>query len=316
MKVLFVRSGNMGISPISTNQGESLKKFGVNINYYDIKGKGLGGYLRNILPLKNAIYTIKPDIIHAHYYLSGLIAIATLTRTPVIVSLMGSDVLDNNNLMLFIMKFLIKKKLWSRCIVKSTEMYKKLNISSVEIIPNGVDLDLFSVIDRKLALKKLGWDDKKYHILFPSNPARYEKNYKLIIEAQRYLKREILNKINIHHLVSIDRKYVPLYFNAANLILLTSLHEGSPNVIKEAMACNCPIVSTNVGDVKEIIGRTKGCFITSYDPKDVAEKIELALDFSEKYGRTNGRQRIIELELDSDSIAKRIIQLYNSVLNI
>ena len=95
------------------------------------------------------------------------------------------------------------------------------------------------------------------------------------------------------------------------LVILTSLWEGSPNVIKEAMACNCPIVSTNVGDVRWVIGDTEGCYITSFDPEDVAEKIKLALEFGK---RTNGRDRIIELGLDSETIAKRLIDIYSKVL--
>ncbi len=91
--------------------------------------------------------------------------------------------------------------------------------------------------------------------------------------------------------------------------MLTSYNEGSPNVIKEAMACNMPIVSTNVGDVKEVVGKTKGCYITSFEPEDVAEKIKLALEFGK---RTIGRDDIKHLE--SSVIAKKIINVYKSVL--
>ena len=100
-----------------------------------------------------------------------------------------------------------------------------------------------------------------------------------------------------------------IYFNASDLVLLTSFWEGSPNVIKEAMACNVPIVSTDVGDVKEVIGKTEGCYITSFDPEDVAEKIKLALKFGK---RTTGIEDIKHLE--SSLIAKKIIKIYKSVL--
>ena len=94
-------------------------------------------------------------------------------------------------------------------------------------------------------------------------------------------------------------------------MVLTSFHEGSPNVIKEAMACNCPIVATNVGDVEFIIGDTKGCYISDFDANDVAEKIKLALEFGKK---TEGRNRIIEFGLDSRSVARKIIRVYKQVL--
>jgi glycosyltransferase involved in cell wall biosynthesis len=103
--------------------------------------------------------------------------------------------------------------------------------------------------------------------------------------------------------------------NASDVLILSSLHEGSPNVIKEAMACNCPIVTTNVGDVKWVLDNTDGCYISSFDPKEYVEKIKLALEFSEKNGRTKGRDRIIELGLDSVTIAKKIINVYQKVLS-
>lgn len=99
--------------------------------------------------------------------------------------------------------------------------------------------------------------------------------------------------------------------NAADVLLLTSRYEGSPNVIKEAMACNCPIVATDVGDIRWIIGDTEGCYLTSFDPGDVASKLQLALKFGR---RTRGRERLIELGLDSVSVAKRIVQLYQDVI--
>ena len=80
------------------------------------------------------------------------------------------------------------------------------------------------------------------------------------------------------------------------------------------MACNCPIVSTDVGDVRWVIGNTEGCYKCSYEPGDVAEKIKMALEFARTKGRTKGRQRIIELGLDSESIAKRIVEVYESVI--
>jgi glycosyltransferase involved in cell wall biosynthesis len=102
-----------------------------------------------------------------------------------------------------------------------------------------------------------------------------------------------------------------LYFNAASVVLLSSFHEGSPNVIKEAMACNVPIVATNVGDVKYIIGKTDGCHICSYEVDDVSKKIQLALEYNK---RTNGRKRIIELGLESKTIARRIVEVYKNHL--
>jgi len=99
--------------------------------------------------------------------------------------------------------------------------------------------------------------------------------------------------------------------NAADLLLSTSLWEGSPNIIKEAMACNCPIVSTDVGDVKWLLDGVEGCFITTNDPNDIANKIRKALDIK---GKTKGREKLISLGLDSKNIAKKIVSVYEEVM--
>ncbi|HUP13465.1 MAG TPA: glycosyltransferase family 4 protein, partial [Niastella sp.] len=113
----------------------------------------------------------------------------------------------------------------------------------------------------------------------------------------------------------VSHSDVPKYLNEADVLVFPSFMEGSPNVIKEAMACNCPIVSTDVGDVKWVFGETKGCYIASFDPKDFATKIKMAIDSPAISGRTNGRQRIMELGLDQETVAKRIKAVYQKALD-
>ena len=138
MKVLFVRSGNSGIDPISQNQGESLEKEGIIVSYYDIIGNGVLGYMRNVNRLKKKIKTVNPDIVHAHYSLSGYIASLSSNKTPVITSLMGSDVNDVDAVQNKITNIFIKY-FWKATIVKSDEMKKDNN--KITVIPNGVDLN-------------------------------------------------------------------------------------------------------------------------------------------------------------------------------
>lgn len=107
---------------------------------------------------------------------------------------------------------------------------------------------------------------------------------------------------------------MPLYYNASDVLLFTSHREGSLNVIKEAMSCNLPIVSTNVGDVEWILGSTEGCYIFSFEVSDVVEKIKKAILFTSKNNRTSGRERIINLELDSESVAEKIISIYRGLI--
>jgi glycosyltransferase involved in cell wall biosynthesis len=107
---------------------------------------------------------------------------------------------------------------------------------------------------------------------------------------------------------------VPKYLNEADVLVFPSYMEGSPNVIKEAMACNCPIVSTDVGDVSWVFGKTKGCYLASFDPADFAEKLKEAISFAQTKGRTKGRQRIVNLSLDMATVAKRLKSIYNKCI--
>ena len=311
MKVLFISSGNSvnGITPIIKNQGESLKDQGIDLDYYTIKGKGIFGYLKNIIPLKKILRKNSYDIVHAHYLFSALVASLAGVK-PIAVSLMGSDV-KSKKYLIFLIKLFYKIS-WSGLIVKSEDMKSTINIKNVYLLPNGVDLNQFKPIDKYTALKKTGWNPLKKHILFSANPGRKEKNFRLAKNAYDMLTNP---DIELHCLKDIPYKTTNFYYNASDVIILTSKWEGSPNVIKEAMACNCPIVSTDVGDVKWLVGDTLGCLITSFDPKDIAVKIKKSLEFSENIGRTNGKDRIIELGLDSISIGEKIFTLYNKILN-
>jgi teichuronic acid biosynthesis glycosyltransferase TuaC len=312
MRVLFVRSSNHGIDPISTRQGESLSKLGIEVDYFNIIGRRLWGYLRNVTKLRSYIKNTKPDIIHAHYSLSGFISKMTLTGVPVGVSLMGSDINDAH----FILGRTIRifcKYLWNFTIVKSNELKNKLNVSQSFLIPNGVNIGDFIQYDKKSSLDNLGWDDNKIHIIFGADPKRIEKNYSLAEKAVTIFKKNFMNT-EIHFLMNIDIYKMPYYYNAANLLLLTSLTEGSPNVIKEAMACNCPIVTTDVGDVAWVLGNVDGCYIADFDPGDIASKIKMAYEFSLNRTHTKGRERIIELGLDSEIIAKKILDIYKQIL--
>ena len=107
-----------------------------------------------------------------------------------------------------------------------------------------------------------------------------------------------------------------MLLNGCDLALITSFNEGSCQFLKEAMSCNRPIVSTKVGDSEWIFGTTEGCYITRFDPEEVIINIQKALDFSQTKGQTNGRDRIIQLGLDSETIAGRVFEVYKKVLKI
>jgi glycosyltransferase involved in cell wall biosynthesis len=316
MKVLIVCSGNAGfIAHFIKEQAEATEKQGISIEYYTIVGKGLFGYLSNLNKLKNKIKQYNPDIIHAHYGLSGLLSSFVKKNKPLITTFHGNDVnpiitggkLHNINIFFSKIASLNSDYL----IHVNSSFIDKINLpkKKYSIIPCQVNLETFYQMNKENARNQLGFSNEVNYVLFSSSFDIGIKNYSLALKALCSIPN-----IKLIELKGYSRREVNLLLNACDIGLLTSLNEGSPQFIKEAMACNCPVVSTDVGDVKLLFGETEGCFLTSFDPDDVAMKIKLALDFAYKVGRTKGRDRIIELFLDSESIAKKIIDIYKKVL--
>ncbi len=306
MKVLFVRSGNKGLDAITTNQGKSLEKEGIEIFYYNIIGKGILGYLKNIIPLKKYISQTNPDLIHAHYSLCGIVSSLTFSGKKVVVSLMGSDVYTATSFYKFIICCFVKV-FWDKVILKSEEMKQKINIPSAAIIPNGVDFDIFKPQNISEARKQLNITQENV-ILFASEPHRKEKNFPFAEKVLQKVQQQIPDTqfIFVHNNTS---EQVAQHLNVANLMLLTSTYEGSPNIVKEALACNCPVVCSNVGDVKKNIGNSAHNFvIDTFDETQFAKAIITILQNKE---RSNGRNFISEL--DSTNIAKKLILLYKQV---
>ena len=304
MKVLFISSGNTksGISPIIKNQGESLKAEGIELEYFTIKGGGIKGYFKAITTLREYLKNNTYDVVHAHYWLSAIVA-SLAGAKPMVVSLMGNNIKGKAWFRWVI--YFFHHLSWSKTIVKSKDMYDSFRQKGVAIIPNGIDMSRFQPIDKEIALAETGWDRTKKHILFTSNPKRVEKNFKLAKEAFDFIEDESLE---LHYLVDIANEKIPYYYNAASVVILTSLWEGSPNAIKETMACNIPIVSTNVGDVKDVLSKTKGCYLSSFNHQEFASDIKKALSFGK---RTTGRADIAHLK--SELVATKIIDIYNNV---
>ena len=310
LKVLFIASGNHGaVGPVVGNQAEALRTEGVEVDLYLLKGKGIKGYLRNVKPLRHYLQEHKYDAIHAHYSLSAFVASLAGAKT-LAVSLMGSDVKEAGWYK-FIIRLFAWLFSWKAIIVKSQDMYRSLGIKSAIVIPNGVNMDRFQPMDKTECQKCLGWTNNKQqttnairHILFPADASRPEKDFALAQTAVANIPNAAL-----HAFDNTPNTETPYWYNAADVVLMTSKWEGSPNVIKEAMACSRPIVAVNVGDIAERTSGVEGCYVAqSRDPEELASLIEKALSFSQ----TNGRERIIADGLDSHDVNHRLIEVYNS----
>ncbi len=304
MKVLFIASGNKGAAtPIVQNQGDALVAEGVDVEYFLIRGKGIKGYLRNVKPLRTYLSEHTYDTIHAHYSLSAFVA-SLAGAKPLVVSLMGSDV-KATGWYKFIIRLFAKLFRWKTIIVKSSDMYRSLGMKRAIVIPNGVNLERFKLMDKEECQMRLGWDAAKKHVLFPANASRPEKDYALAERACA-----LLDKVELHAFERIPNTETPYWYNAADVVLMTSKWEGSPNAIKEAMACSRPIVCTNVGDVEERMTGVDGAFVAqSREPKEIAQLLIQAISFS----GTKGRDRIIADGLDAHEVNLKLIKIYESI---
>lgn len=307
MRVLFVCSGKNGsVGEIVQNQGNSLIRSGIELDYFIIN-PGIWGYISTIPKIRRKYINGKYDLIHAHYSLSAIVS-SLAGRFPLVASIMGSDVYMFSFFRLVTIFF--SRYRWNTVIVKSQRLKETIRSSTAYVIPNGVDLDRFICVSKSDARKVINYPSDKYIVVFIASRYRSEKNYQLAKEAISLINND---QIELRDVCNYSNELVPYYLNAADVLLLTSKWEGSPNVIKEAMACNCPIVATDVGDIKWIVGETEGCYITSFSPEDIADKIKAAIAFGRK---TNGRERIIMLGLTSKSVASKIIEVYNKVIAI
>lgn len=305
MKVLFVSSGNSltKVSPIIKAQGDSLSRAGVEIDYFQILGYGLWGYLKNVLPLRRKIRKHKYDLVHAHFSLSGFVA-SLAGGSPLVVSLMGWNIKKEP---LRTAVRLFNRFSWQACIVKSQKMKATSGLDNVYVIPNGVDLDMFVPMDRAEAQDHLGWDRSKTHFLLAADPKRPIKNVDLAKQAFQIIDN---GKMELHCLGEVAHDEMVYHYNASDVVFLTSFAEGSPNVIKEALACNCKVVSTDVGDVAERFGDNPACLLTEPNPEDVAAKLMQALHYSDE---VNTRKQVENLS--SSQIAKSIIAIYSQVIS-
>jgi len=283
-------------------QAESIKDLGMEYDTYFIEGKGVFGYLKNYKNIIKKIKEYQPDLVHAHYGLSGLLS-NLQRKVPVVTTFHGSDInIKKNRLFSY-----VASKLSADNIFVNDYQPAKINYHGQRhVIPCGVDSKRFFLIDKYKARKKLNLDLNKKYGLFTGSFDNGVKNYPLAKEA--ILKSK--STIELLELKAYTREEVSLLLNAVDFLLMTSFSEGSPMVIKEAMCCNCPIVTVDVGDVKKIISRRKNCYVTTYHPEKISECINQILTLDK---RIEGKETLNNYSLEK--IANRVVKVYQRVLS-
>jgi glycosyltransferase involved in cell wall biosynthesis len=297
-------------------QMESLRPLGVSYDVLFIDGRSTRwNYLRGVRKLRQKLRTTRYDLIHAHFGLSGLVA-RCQWRVPIVVSFMGDDVLGRPRRdgsitpygrFLRLSSFLLARTV-QEVIVKSREMKSRLRMASARVIPNGVDLELFRPMDPQEARRVLGLDPAKKYVVFPYNPAEERKRFHLV-EAAVEKARPVVPGLEILLVRGVPRERMPYYMNAADVLVLASVSEGSPNAVKEAMAVNLPVVAVNVGDVAELIGQTEGCYLVASRAEDIAARL---VEVCRRGTRTRGRKRMAGYA--TENAAREIVAVYEAAL--
>lgn len=308
MKILFVARAKPhvleGVGRFVSDQRMALQNEGIDVDLLPIPGKGLKSYFAYLLALRKYLKNSNVDLVHAHNGFTGFIV--NLQRIkPTVVTYHGSDL--NNKVTRVFSVLSAKLAAWNIFISEKIQKKSGQNNKFV-IIPCGVDLSLFEVIDKHKARSYFGYSDNDKMILFAGNFKNPVKNYPLAKDVVSELKPDV----KLIELKGFLRNEVGLLMNAVDAVLLTSFSEGSPQFIKEAMACNCPIVATNVGDIAERIKNVENCFVTSYDKNEIKSKLMQILEQDQP--TTNGREEVLRQSLDAKSVAVELIKVYQKVL--
>lgn len=312
--------------PFVLEQGESLRQLGLDIEYMSVRGN----YFLAVRDLKRKIRECQPDIVHAHFGLSAITA-ELQSLVPVVTTFHNGETLNRHvNFLTSLFSLRAKHVVYVAQHIRDLVYFKAKKYS---IIPCGVNMDDCHVIDQTAARQQLGFEDGAKYILFGGGFDNLRKNYAILREAVERIEQapwvsveggERCGNIVCLEMKGLSRTECVLRMNACDLFALPSHSEGSPQALKEAMACNCPILATDIADVRTLLGDLAGHYILrnprktherwDADANSLDEMVTLLQEALQFTGRTNGRDRILEMGLSNEQVAKRLIAIYESVL--
>lgn len=300
-------------------QVESLRREGVRCDVLYLRGfASRGAYPAAALRFLRATFTWRGRyrLVHVH---AGETALAArfLLGLPILVSYCGDDLLGDPRedgaipLVNRARAGLVRRhaNLFPATITKSQEMHDRLPARARRrntVLPNGVDTEHFRPMDRAGARRRLGWGQDEKIVLFAgTKPNSTRKRLSLAQRACALAEERIVN-LRLHVCAAVPPEDMPLLMNAADCLLVTSSLEGSPNVVKEALMCNLPVVATDCGDVRLLLQGVEPSWLCDSQPVNLAAAIVSCLMRGE---RSNGRERALP-QLSSAAIAKRVKALY------
>lgn len=269
-------------------QIEGLRRIGVEVEvlFVDRVRKGMRVYAELPALVTESIAKFQPDLVHVMYGgIMARIVAQVVTDRPVVVSFHGSDLLGQpferlSRRIFAACGVLASKQAARRCsgvVLVAEHLRHSLPENGqslvVRVIPCGIDPEIFHPLKRDYCCEELGWRKEAFHILF-QNTGDPVKRPELAYAALECLKNELGIDAEIHQLRGVKYEQVPVWLSACDALLVTSFHEGSPTIVKEALACNLPIVSVPVGDVPQRIEGIRGCYIAEPTPSDLAVKLQ------------------------------------------
>jgi teichuronic acid biosynthesis glycosyltransferase TuaC len=263
--------------------------------------------------LRRMAKSFRADLLHAHYGTVTAFLCAVSVPFPLVVTYRGSDLNPSPSLSWargFIGRLLSQlAALRARKIIcVSAQLRERLwwRKHRAAVIPSGVDTALFFPYPRNEARAKLGWGSWERVVLFNAGDRKLKRLD--LAQAAVEVATPICGKIRLVVLDGdVAAETIPLMMAAADCLLLTSDWEGSPNVVKEAMACNLPVVTVDAGDVRARLEGVSPSRIVDRDPEEIAKALAEILIQGK---RSNGSSRIGELS--EPSVARRIISIYRT----
>lgn len=307
----FPTNDEPGATPCIEDQIVALREQGYNVELDYIDRQSKINYFKAawqyfLLTFKKKRY----DLIHAHYGHSGVIARMQF-KHPVVVTFHGSDILGGWRGAMFSKDGIMGRvvaQMVNGVIVMTDLMKTASRRKDAYVIPFGVNTSIFHPYPLEDARRELGLSLEEKIILFPWNPDRAVKQFWLAEAAVKILKEEMDN-IRLLPVYNESRGRIASYMNASDVMILTSNYEGSPMAVREALTCNLPVVSVDVGDVAQIIEGINGCYIAESTPEDIAEKLRLSLSRGQ---RADGETKL--KELDASWAARQVSEVYDQVL--
>jgi glycosyltransferase involved in cell wall biosynthesis len=303
------------------DETEALGRAGVDVDVYFVNGRAnkleyakmWGGF---VLRLRGKRY----DVVHVHHSFCGLVA-TRQRAVPVVWTFHEGEITGGtaDALREQPIKYVAYSKRMKQFVARRVDalvvvaehLRAPLGRPDALCLPAGVDLDLFVPMDTAAAKRRLGLSNEKRYVLFPAVPSRVEKRYHLAQRAVEVLRERWseMHDVELIALNNVPHEDVPLYMNASEAVLLTSAFEASPVVIREALACNVPVVSTDVGDASVMLAGVAGCAIVAPDPARIADTLNTTLRSSR---RVAGRDAVETYSLENT--ARTLVALYRKVV--